>query len=337
MSAKRQTHATVIRLDTVPVKERFDFWWQAVAESVVSVDASSDRAEDYWAEMRTIDLGRLQLSRVKCHGFHARRTASRIRRSNLEAYQLSITINGQSAICQEERETTLAPTDLTLYDASLPFDAWNSPVGLPSSGADMADGLILHVPRDMLALPHRQLRHLLARRISGRDGLGSLLRDLLHSVTHTEYLSPADVNRLSGVTVDLLTAVLAHEIEADPAPSVADPSALLLLRIRAYIDHHLDELDLSLADIAATHHISLRHMQRLFAQDGDTVRGWIQRRRLERCHRALADPVLDTLPVNLIAARWGFTSEAHFSRLFRSAYGVPPASYRRHLRNGRPS
>ncbi|MFI6637959.1 helix-turn-helix domain-containing protein [Nonomuraea fuscirosea] len=72
-------------------------------------------------------------------------------------------------------------------------------------------------------------------------------------------------------------------------------------------------------------------------RDGDTVRGWIQRRRLERCHHALADPVLDALPVNLIAARWGFTSEAHFSRLFRSAYGVPPASYRRHLRNSRLS
>lgn len=323
----------VVRLDTVPVRERFDFWWQTVSESVVSVDASSDRAADYWAEMHLIDLGRLQLSRVRCHGFHARRTASRIRRSDPETYQVSVTISGRSALRQEGRETPLAPTDITLYDASRPFDAWNTPIGPSASGstprADVSEGLILSVPRDMLALPHRHVRHLLARRIPGRDGLGSLLRGLLQGLAHAEHLSPTDVTRLSGVTVDLLTAVLAHEIEADPTPDVADPAALLLLRIRAYIDRHLHQPDLSPADIAAAHHISLRHMQRLFAQEGDTVRGWIRRRRLEHSRRALADPALATLPVNVIAARSGFTSEAHFNRLFRHVYGVPPATYRR--------
>ncbi|MEV4571080.1 helix-turn-helix domain-containing protein [Nonomuraea sp. NPDC049419] len=350
MPAARGTHATVVRLDTVPVRERFDFWWQTVSESVVSVDASSDRAADYWAEMHLIDLGRLQLSRVRCHGFHARRTASRIRRSDPETYQLSVTMSGRSVLRQEGRETPLASTDITIYDASRPFDAWNTPIGPSAPGArtgprapgaesgpvgpsapggDVSEGLILSVPRDMLALPHRHVRHLLARRIPGHDGLGSLLRGLLQGLTHAEHLSPADLTRLSGVTVDLLTAVLAHQIETNPAPNVADPAALLLLRIRAYIDRHLHQPDLSPAGIAAAHHISLRHMQRLFAQEGDTVGGWIRSRRLEHSRRALADPALATLPVNVIAARSGFTSEAHFNRLFRHVYGVPPATYRR--------
>ncbi|WP_442945862.1 helix-turn-helix domain-containing protein [Nonomuraea sp. LPB2021202275-12-8] len=77
-------------------------------------------------------------------------------------------------------------------------------------------------------------------------------------------------------------------------------------------------------------------MQRLFAGEGHTIRGWIQQRRLERCRRALADSLMDSLPISLIAARWGFASEAHFSRLFRKTYGAPPVSYRRHLRNIHP-
>jgi AraC-like DNA-binding protein len=33
--------------------------------------------------------------------------------------------------------------------------------------------------------------------------------------------------------------------------------------------------------------------------------------------------------VSAVAARWGLTDPAAFSRLFRAAYGVPPLEYRR--------
>ena len=56
---------------------------------------------------------------------------------------------------------------------------------------------------------------------------------------------------------------------------------------------------------------------------------WIRLRRLERCRRDLLDPALRWQPVSAIAARWGLTDPARFSRMFRSAYGVPRAEYRR--------
>jgi AraC-like DNA-binding protein len=40
----------------------------------------------------------------------------------------------------------------------------------------------------------------------------------------------------------------------------------------------------------------------------------------------LADPGLSP---SAIAARWGLTDPAHFSRAFRAAYGLPPTEYRR--------
>ncbi len=60
-----------------------------------------------------------------------------------------------------------------------------------------------------------------------------------------------------------------------------------------------------------------------------TVAEWIRSRRLERCRRDLADPALDAEPVYAIAARWGLTSAAHFRPVFRAAYGLTPADYRR--------
>jgi AraC-like DNA-binding protein len=47
-----------------------------------------------------------------------------------------------------------------------------------------------------------------------------------------------------------------------------------------------------------------------------------------RCRRDLLDPALRDRPVSAIAARWGITDPAHFSRLFRATYGVPPSEYR---------
>jgi transcriptional regulator GlxA family with amidase domain len=32
--------------------------------------------------------------------------------------------------------------------------------------------------------------------------------------------------------------------------------------------------------------------------------------------------------VAAIAARWGFSSAAHFSQVFRGAHGIPPGEYR---------
>jgi AraC-like DNA-binding protein len=80
--------------------------------------------------------------------------------------------------------------------------------------------------------------------------------------------------------------------------------------------------------IAAAHHISLRYLHKLFQQDGHTIAGWIRERRLEQCRRDLANPQLAARPIHPIAARWGFTSPAHFSQAFRSAHGLSPRQYR---------
>jgi AraC-like DNA-binding protein len=51
-------------------------------------------------------------------------------------------------------------------------------------------------------------------------------------------------------------------------------------------------------------------------------------RRLERCARDLLDPALAHEPIGEIAARWGITNPAHFSRLFRAQFGLSPSEYR---------
>ncbi|MFF0244507.1 helix-turn-helix domain-containing protein [Streptosporangium sandarakinum] len=140
--------------------------------------------------------------------------------------------------------------------------------------------------------------------------------------------------RVATAVLGLLAALLTREPGANPSP-VDTSRASTVARAQAFIERRLADPDLSPALVAAEHHVSVRHLQKLFEEQGLSVAGWIRRRRLERCRRDLADPAWNDLPVRAVAFRWGFTSESHFNRAFRAAYGAPPATYRRRLRESR--
>jgi AraC-like DNA-binding protein len=109
----------------------------------------------------------------------------------------------------------------------------------------------------------------------------------------------------------------------------------LVLRVHAFIEDRLGDPRLTPATIARAHHVSLRSLYKLFEEEHASVAGLIRERRLERCRRDLLDPSLGEVPVSAIAARWGLTNAAHFSRAFRAAYGASPVEYRR-LGDGPP-
>ncbi|GEB56292.1 helix-turn-helix transcriptional regulator [Streptomyces gardneri] len=98
-----------------------------------------------------------------------------------------------------------------------------------------------------------------------------------------------------------------------------------------------DDPRLDIPAIAAAHHISVSYLHRLFQREGGgaTAASFLQRQRLTRARRDLADPLHQGLPVHLIAARRGFSHASAFSRAFRDAYGLPPAAFRRQSLGGR--
>ena len=73
--------------------------------------------------------------------------------------------------------------------------------------------------------------------------------------------------------------------------------------------------------------VSLRQLHKLFHASGTSVAGWIRQRRLEHCGHDLRDPRCAARSVAAVGARWGYPDPAHFSRLFKAAYGVGPRDY----------
>lgn len=73
------------------------------------------------------------------------------------------------------------------------------------------------------------------------------------------------------------------------------------------------------------------HLARVFRREfGETLGDFVRRRRVEQADRALSSP----LPLAAIAAGAGFADQAHFTRVYRSHFGVTPGQRRREMRRG---
>ena len=100
-------------------------------------------------------------------------------------------------------------------------------------------------------------------------------------------------------------------------------------RVVAYISTHLDE-PLDLARLAGVACFSPHHFHRIYrALTGETAAETL---RWMRLHRAAGELVRGGADVAAVARGAGYGSVEAFTRMFRQAYGVPPAAYRARVR-----
>jgi AraC-like DNA-binding protein len=318
------------RTEDLPVAERFGFWHDMTADALIPTIFSSDHADDFRATLRALDLGAVQVSAMTYPSLECRRTAKLVRRSDPELYQVALTLRGHQGITQLGRDTSLGLYDLMLYDSSRPFHSH-----VAADEGDTVATVVAQVPKVLCPLPADRVDQLLAVRISGGEGIGALLaRFLVRLIAEAGRYRPSDAPRLGTVLLDLAVALLAHELDVGTLVPPETHRRALVLRVRAFVGQHIGDPQLTPATIAAAHHISARQLHRLFEGEGVTVAALIRSQRLEGCRRDLADPALRLISIHEIAARWGFSHPAVFSRAFRGAYDLSPSEYRQHASFG---
>jgi AraC-like DNA-binding protein len=317
---------TLTQTGHLPPAERFAHWRAAILRLPVPFEIRAATA-DLRAEMTTTDLGPIRVMSLLSHTrYEFHRTRPLIRRSDPEAYRLILAVQGHGALAHEDRHVQLHPGDLVLCDTSRPFGGWRGVSG------ERVEWLLLTFPRSLLPLPAKIAGRLVGARLPGQSGLGRLASGFLQQVAEqADIAESSDGPRLATAALDLLAALLAHELEAGTMTSPESRRHALVLQIRDFIVSRLSDPDLSPDIIAAAHHISTRQLHKLFSAQDETVAAWVRSRRLAACQRDLSDPLLREQPVHAIAARWGFTSAAHFSRVFRGANGVTPQDFRRRI------
>ncbi|WP_207307861.1 helix-turn-helix domain-containing protein [Arthrobacter sp. S39] len=298
--------------------ERFDAWKDAVNAAFVPLSVASPEPGTFNGSLICQGMGTTHVSEVSGSASQVRRTSREIADNDPGLIKLGLQLRGYSVVAQDGREAALTPGDFAIYDTSRPYDLYFD---------DSFRMLVVMFPPEALQLSRRDIASLTASRVSGRQGLGSLTSTLLGAMgqqLHDGQVPGAAT--VSDALLSLVSAVFAERI--DPGSPLNSQRLVLLARVQAYISSHLGDPDLTVTEVAAAHHVSVRYLQKLFEEHGETASAWIRRKRLEKCRLDLQNPQLRDRPVSAVGMHWGFTDASSFSRAFKSAFGQAPAEYR---------
>ena len=231
-------------------------------------------------------------------------------------FVLTLQAEGTSTVRQDGREARAVPGDLFLFDACKPFELATTKVDLKTIYVD-ADLL-----REALPAVHRCT----AVPVATRHGTGRIARAAIEELFDPAFDGEEEnAGRIARMLPHALSAAFGPHLKSR-APWSRDDycrEQIKAFALRNLRDHRLDT-----GAIAKGVSLSVRQLHELFASEPHTLMRWIRAERLRRIKDELADPALAERPIATIAYDWGFGEPAHFSRTFRTAYGVSPRTFR---------
>ncbi|MBF5007132.1 helix-turn-helix domain-containing protein [Diaphorobacter caeni] len=300
----------------VEAGRRQDYWAELVCKRLIPAVADFDDCGNFEGMLSGHSFGGLTVCRMEsvAHTFH--RTERMVRAQPNEDFVALLVQAGVATMVQGGREISAAPGDVILCDAAKPF----------LNGLKPEAVLLVRIPRQQLLSRFRGAENMMAVRI----GQGGAMAHRLHEMAEEAYQWPGIHGpcgtaeaRLASAFVDTLTAAM--EIQAAAIEgTLASRYEVLFDKADRYISTHLDDGDLSSADVAAALHVSGRTLTRAFAQRGTTVMHHLSQRRLEASYAVLSERRVSQ--VSQAAYQCGFNNLAHFSRAFKRAFGMTPGS-----------
>jgi AraC-like DNA-binding protein len=307
------------------VPERPAFWGEINRRYFGKLHVTSLDDGPLDASLEAYVVGALRMFRIEAPAHRVCRDASCGQLPADDFYKLVLVVRGRSIVEQAGHCVSLEPGQWLQYDPRVPY-AITSP--------ERSVLLVTQVPRQALgALVRPGLLHT-ERGTGNTAGLHAVFGTYLRSLSDQLPALPDGVGTAVCESVlGLLGSTLAEQSRRshDPVPL----PEVLKLRVRQYVQSHLSDPDLSIPRMAESLRCSTRYLHRVFEDEDSSLERLIWTLRLERSHAALAHEANVSRSVAEIGYAWGFKSSAHFSRLFRSHFGVTPGSVQRQAESER--
>lgn len=305
------------RAGLLPPHEELQLWRSSLS---ALFDVEVEHEETFRLSLDGWNLGSVVLGPIETVAQRYKRSRRKIVTSGVDHYLLQLYLGGGYRSVNGRRDLLVKPGDIALLDLAQPVDTH-------ASEAKLFNVLMPRVVLEQ-AMPHGAPEGGLV--IAGDTTPGGLLRDYFASLEQRlPSMKQHEVTSVLDATVGLIAACLAPTVGAmeRAAPGLEET---LLWRMKRHIALHLYTRRVSPEALCDEFHLSRASLYRLFAPENG-VAAYVRRLKLERCARDLIDPSLSHCSIHELAARHGFDSPAHFQRLFRRHYGLPPGQLRDHV------
>jgi len=302
----------LLTLETTNVswRDRVALWTDALKAVCGPLDTDT-MGSTLDATMTFGAIGRLQIGHITASRHRIGLTAELARAERHPVAKVIVQTVGESVYEQRGECVTLGPGDGLVYDVSHPHEI---------TSTEDTEHFVVIVPHDLVTGRGIRLDRLSAQRFSARTGVGRLAADLIYS-TYGE-LATISSDYEENLATSLLSLMFL------PLPSeTSHASEALRYRIESYIRDQIRDPELSIEKIASALRCSKRYLHMAFAACDRSIADHIWMTRLDGCRGDLARRT--ELTISEIAFAWGFSSSAHFSRVFRKRFGVTPTAFRR--------
>jgi AraC-like DNA-binding protein len=298
--------------------DQFEAWHESISVIFDVAPPADHRPETgFAATVRGWHLGHLVISAVDFDGQRFVRDRRKTLSDGLDHYLVQLYATGGLVGEAGDRGRVLRAGDVQILDLS------QSNVTRAAASGTVA----IVVPRDTLdeAMPAPGNLHGLILRAD--SGMGGLLGDYMRSlVARADAITLGEAPLVAQATTDMIAACFQSTAEkAERARDAIEKT--MRQRIQQHIAANLDSSALQAEALCGQFRISRSQLYRLFEPLGG-VAHYIQEQRLVRACAELGNPAHDHRRIYEIAFALGFSSEAHFSRVFRSTFGVSPSDVR---------
>jgi len=264
-------------------------------------------------------LGPMTVFEVRCESVRVCHQIRRATRNTRPSFQVLMPAQGEFTLTHGDRLTLPVGTgSFCLIDLTEPYELIHGN-GLRTIG--------LELPRVLLesCLPNAMgYAGTVVRQDSGASRvLGGLLRSLGSELTgegSASALPPMLARSIAGFVV----AAFADRTDA----SLVRGSADRLIAFRGCVEAGLGDGDFGPADLAREFNVSERYVRMVFQSAGESMCGFLLRRRLERAAQLLRNEFYARRTVTDIALECGFNSASHFGQCFRRRFGMTPSQFR---------
>jgi len=311
-----------VRISTAafPQSKRLAMWREIYGRNIGNFDIEPIGETPFHADVTFHPLPSVGLAAGSRSAAHYRVTRALAGRGR-DIIVLALLRSGTATVAQFGKEETIGVGSACVLTST---DPSTSTLHSPGSFITLA------LPRAMLSAIVPEFSSALGRPIGADNRALRLLARYLDVVTTSgDLMSPEIASRISTHITDL--AALAIGARGDRAEAATQRSAndVRLLAIRSEIALMLGRPSLSAAAVAASQGISMRHLRRLFEQDGTSFSAFVLAQRLAKAQGMLMDRRYDQLSITQIAYEAGFSDLSYFNRTFRRVHGATPSDIRR--------
>ena len=293
--------------DALPTRRR-EWLCEVIGREYARADAYALPAQPLFNEMTIYGEKDIRLSAIRSNAILIERPKRPGLPDTQDVYLAVVLLSGEYFLEQEERQVSLRPGDMTIYDATRPHKIY-----CPGPFRK----LIVSLPRAAMRLRLPDIDRRLATSISGGRGIGAIAGAHIGSIAaHAPELTDESFAAATDHCADLIALSAADSAQYSAATRSRDAT---LRRAKRFIECGLGDPSLDPTMVARALRLSTRYINTLFEAEDVSLMRYVWAQRLERCR---ADLISDTrAPIGDIAFRWGFSDLSHFSRAFRRRFG----------------